>query len=178
MAISLLDFDQFNKRGGYPIGYPGNMRRFFAPQDDVHGALTYAVKSATISLAVAMYGWDDDELDQLFRDAWQQENLPVQICLDKTQAAGTHEKELLAKWPQDQIGNRIVIGQSVKHAISHTKLCVVDGILTIQGSTNWSLAGEEKQNNEMTIVWDPIFAAETRSKIDLTHDEMVKQGGK
>lgn len=172
---SISALDQFQKRGGYSVGYPANVRRFFAPLDDVHGVLTFVVKSATISLAVAMYGWDDDELDSLFRDAWQQENLPVQIALDKTQAAGVHEKEILAKWPTDVIGNRIVIGTSSKNAISHTKLAVIDGLVTVQGSTNWSLAGEQKQNNELTVIFDPVYSAETRAFIDLVHSEMEQQ---
>lgn len=169
------DLASFKKLGSFADPYPQNVRRLFAPDDDVHGAMVALVKSARVSLACAMYGWDDDELDELFRDAWQTEKLPVRIALDKSQSGGVHERTILAKWPTDVIGNEIVIGQSRKHAISHLKLCVVDGLYTIQGSTNWSLSGEQKQNNECSIVRDPTFAAESRAKIDLTFSEMLKQ---
>lgn len=174
---AIAELDRFQARGGYAPGYPANMRRFFAPEDDLHGALVALISEATISIAAAMYGYDDEELDQLFRNAWQKEGLPVQICLDKTQAAGAHEKAILAAWPTDQIGNRIVIGQSRKHAINHLKLIVVDGLYTIGGSTNLSISGETRQNNELFIVQDAVYAAETRAKIDMVHDEMIKQMG-
>lgn len=169
------DLDGYQKRGGVLPGYPSNIRRLFAPDDDVHGALVAAVKSARVSLACAMYGWDDDELDELFRDAWQTENLPVRLALDKSQSGGVHEKAILAKWPTDVIGNEIVIGQSRDHAISHLKLCVIDGVLTVGGSTNWSLSGEQRQNNEAIFIFDAVYAAETRAKIDLCFSEMQKQ---
>jgi phosphatidylserine/phosphatidylglycerophosphate/cardiolipin synthase-like enzyme len=172
---SLGELDRFQARGGYAPGYPPNMRRFFAPEDNLHGVLIEVVSKATISIAAAIYGYDDEELDQLFRNAWQKESLPVQICLDKTQAAGAHEKAILAAWPADQIGNRIVVGQSRKHAINHLKLIVVDGLYTIGGSTNLSMGGEQKQNNELIIVQDAVYAAEARAKIDMTHSEMEQQ---
>lgn len=175
MIRDINELNQFNRRGGYSINYPSNTRRLFSPDDDIHGALIYLIKGATISLAGSFYGWDDKEINELFIDAWQKENLPVQLCLDSTQAAGKAEKSLISEWPQDQIGNRLVIGQSRKHAINHTKIIVIDGEITIDGSTNFSDSGESKQNNSCVITFDSVYAAESRSKVDMTHDEMLKQ---
>jgi len=172
--LSWDSLDNF-KKAGFLSGYPTNLKRFFAPEDDVHGALAAVVKSAKLSIACAMFGWDDDEIDELFREALINEGLPVQVALDKTQAAGKHEREILAKWPVHIIGNNVVIGQSSKHAISHLKLFVIDGIYTVGGSTNLSDSGEKKQNNELIVFRDPVYAAETRAKIDLVHDEMARQ---
>ena len=169
------DLGRFKRLGRFGDTYPPNLRRFFSPDDDVHGALVAVVKSARVSLAAAFYGWDDEEVDELFRAAWQTEGLPVLICLDKTQAAGLHERELLKAWPQDQLGNRLLIGQSPKHALNHLKLVVVDGIYTIGGSTNFSESGEGRQNNEFTIVKDATYAAETRAKVDIVADAMRTQ---
>lgn len=168
-------FHQFRADGNIPMGYPQNVRRLFAPIDNVHGAIVAFCNATRTSLASAMYGWDDDEIDQLFRSKLEADHIPVQLALDKTQAGGVHERELLKKWSADEIGNSVAIGRSSKGAISHTKLIVIDGIITIQGSTNLSDSGESKQNNECTFVLDPVFAAETRSRIDVIHDEMLKQ---
>jgi len=172
--LSWDDLDQF-KQGGFSNKYPANVKRFFSPDDKVHEAIVMVVKSARVSLACSMYGWDDDEINELFMDAMLKEGLPVRLALDKTQAAGRHEKDILAQWPTHIIGNEIVIGQSRDHAINHLKMMVADGEYTIQGSTNLSDSGEKKQNNECTIIWDAVFAAETRAKIDLCHDEMARQ---
>ena len=151
------------------------MRRFFAPDDNVHGALMAVLSSARLSIAGSMYGYDDDEVNQLLLKHANNPNLPVQLALDKTQAGGAHEKALIAEWPKDIIGNRILIGQSRKHAINHLKLFVIDGLYTIGGSTNLSVGGEGAQNNELIVVRDPTYAAESRAKIDLCHSEMEKQ---
>ena len=90
---------------------------------------------------------------------------PPHIHGSRGQAGGVHEKELLAKWQNDLIGNSIAIGESTKGAISHMKIVIVDGVYTVRGSTNWSLAGEQKQDNELTIHNNAVIAAETRAEL-------------
>ncbi len=123
-----------------------------------------------------MFGWDDDDLDGLFRKAWLDGTISVRICLDKTQAGGVHEKALLQKWNGIGRGNPpFVIGQSRDHAINHLKLLVVDGLYTVMGSTNWSTSGESRQNNECSIHRDFTVAQDAIWKIALTHTEMLWQ---
>jgi hypothetical protein len=45
----------------------------------------------------------------------------------------------------------------------------------LRGSTNWSLAGEQKQDNELTVSGNAVLAAETRAALDRNHDWMLKQ---
>lgn len=158
-----------------PHGYPDNLRHLFAPVDQVHQALVALCGAASVSIAAALYGYDDDEIDALFRRKLADEHVPVTLALDKTQAAGKHEKQILSRWQPDLIGNVIVIGQSARHAISHDKMIVLDGQVTVLGSTNLSDSGESKQNNECAIVWDAVFAAEARARIDLIADQMRTQ---
>lgn len=155
-------------------GYPLNLMHLFAPVDKVHEAMVSLCQAAQVSVAAAMYGWDDEEIDQLFR-AKLLGTIPVTLALDRTQAGGVHEKKILAKWAPDTVGNVLVIGQSAKHAISHDKLIVLDGQVTIGGSTNLSESGEAKQNNECSVVWDAVYAAEARARIDIIHDQMHGQ---
>lgn len=158
-----------------PRGYPENLMHLFAPVDKVHEALVALCGAAQVSVASAMYGWDDDEIDELFREKLEAERVPVTLALDRTQAGGVHERKILAEWKPEQIGNSLVIGQSAKHAISHDKLIVLDGQVTIGGSTNLSESGESKQNNECSIVWDAVYAAESRARIDIIHNQMLEQ---
>ena len=52
---------------------------------------------------------------------------------------------------------------------------IVDGVYTVKGSTNWSLSGEQEQDNELTLGRNAVIAAETRAVLDLNHDFMLKQ---
>jgi hypothetical protein len=73
-----------------------------------------------------MYGYDDDELDELIRGKLDSKHVYVQMSLDKSQAGGVHEKVLLKNWSNTAFGNSIAIGTSeVHHAISHLKVLIV-----------------------------------------------------
>jgi phosphatidylserine/phosphatidylglycerophosphate/cardiolipin synthase-like enzyme len=123
-----------------------------------------------------MYGYDDDELDSIIREKLAEEHVYVQMSLDKSQAGGKHEKEILAEWSNTEFGNSIAIGtSSVHHAISHLKVLIVDGVYTVSGSTNWSISGESEQDNQLTLDRNAVVASELRAVLDLNHDWMLKQ---
>lgn len=160
----------------FPPDYPANARHLFAPVDEVHAAFVALCSPSDLSsLDAAMYGWDDEQIDALFRQALLQQHLPVTLCLDSSQAAGVHEKQVLAKWPGAERGNDLLIGRSEKHAISHDKLIVINRICTICGSTNLSGSGESKQNNEATIIYDRAFAGEVLNRIAAIKAQMRAQ---
>lgn len=163
------------KTGGFPPGYPSDIFRFYSPVDDVHGVLEEVLSLAQHSIVLNMYGYDDDRLDDIIRKAAANPRVYVQMSLDRSQAGGVHEKAILAKWNADAAGTSIAIGQSSKHAISHLKVLIVDGLYLVTGSTNWSLSGEQKQDNELTLHVNAVAAAEARSILDRNHAEMVRQ---
>jgi phosphatidylserine/phosphatidylglycerophosphate/cardiolipin synthase-like enzyme len=159
-------------------GYPPDTRTFYSPYDDVHGVLRALLASAQHSIVINMYGYDDDDLDVIIRDKLESEHVFVQMSLDKSQAGGVHERLLLEKWRNEKLGNSIAIGRSSRGAISHLKILIVDGVYTVKGSTNWSLSGEQKQDNEITLSRNAVIAAETRAQLDVNHDTMLKQMAK
>ena len=175
MALSALaELDHF-KATPFPPGYPTAARTFYSPVDDVHGALAAVLASAGSSVVVSMYGYDDPSLNEVLRTKLADAKIFVQLSLDSTQAAGTSEQVLLAPWQNDGTGNSIAIGHSEKSAIMHLKLVIVDGLDVITGSTNWSTSGESQQDNQLTVIRDPLVAAEARARLDIIHDGMLKQ---
>lgn len=173
MALPNLGVLTHHKAAQFPPGYPPWALTFYSPVDDVHGALVDIVASVTKSLVVAMYGFDDDDLATSIHSCLDEPDVFVQISLDSSQAAGVHEKALLAK--QDYPANSIAYGQSEKHAIMHMKLVIIDGLDVVTGSTNWSQGGETKQDNQLTIIRDPLVAAEARARVDIVHTSMLQQ---
>ena len=172
------ELHQFKAEKRFLDGYPPDTRTFFSPRDDVHGVLTSLIASAQHAIVINMYGYDDDDIDDIIRNKLRSEHVYVQMSLDKSQAGGVHERELLAQWDHSKFGNSIAIGSSAKSAISHLKICIIDGVYTVKGSTNWSLSGEQKQDNELTISRNAVIAAETRALLDMNHDWMLKQMAK
>jgi phosphatidylserine/phosphatidylglycerophosphate/cardiolipin synthase-like enzyme len=170
------DLAKFKAEGRFLDGYPDDQRTFFAPRDDIHGLLVLLLGSAQHSIVVNMFGYDDAELNKIMQSKLTDEKVYVQMSLDRSQAAGATEKQVLASWANDAFGNSIAIGtSSVHNAISHLKIVIVDGVYTVKGSTNWSLAGEQQQDNELSLSRNAVIAAETRAILDLNHDFMLKQ---
>jgi phosphatidylserine/phosphatidylglycerophosphate/cardiolipin synthase-like enzyme len=170
------ELGQYKAEGTFLDGYPDDERTFFAPRDNVHGLLVALLGSAQHSIVVNMFGYDDDELNNIIQGKLTDEKIFVQMSLDRSQATGVHEKEILAKWNNNAFGNSIAIGtSSVHNAISHLKIVIVDGVYTVKGSTNWSLSGEQQQDNELSLNRNAVIAAETRAILDLNHDFMLKQ---
>ena len=170
------DLGKYKAEGRFLDGYPNDERTFFAPRDDVHGLLVALLSSAQHSIVVNMFGYDDDELNKIIQSKLTDEKVYVQMSLDRSQSSGAHEKQILAQWNNEAFGNSIAIGtSSVHNAISHLKIVIVDGVYTVKGSTNWSLSGEQQQDNELSLNRNAVIAAETRAILDLNHDFMLKQ---
>jgi phosphatidylserine/phosphatidylglycerophosphate/cardiolipin synthase-like enzyme len=170
--LSVTDLDAF-KAKPVAAAYAPNLRTFYSPIDNVHNALKAVIASAQQSIVVAMYGFDDDELAALLDTALKDPTMFVQISLDKSQAGGVHERAILAKYSHEMTGNSVAIGTSERGAIMHRKLVIVDGVWRISGSTNWSTSGESLQDNEATILLDPVACAEARTVLDIEHTKML-----
>lgn len=172
MALdNLSDLTTYSKRG-FGVGYPSSEHlTFYAPDDDIHTALKVLLNSATQSLVVAMYGFDDEDLALIIRRKLEDEHIYVSLTLDSTQAAGKHEKAILdaMNYPT----NSIAIGRSEEHAIMHLKMAVIDGLDVVNGSTNWSASGETKQDNSLTVERHPLIAHQARTKIDKVHEAIL-----
>src|ERR1700745_4301624 len=114
-TFSWDDLAQFKAEKRFLDGYPDDQRTFFAPRDDVHSLLVALLSSAQHSIVVNMFGYDDDELNSIIKAKLEDKKVFVQMSLDRRQAAGVHERQILAKWHNNAFGNSIAIGSSSVH---------------------------------------------------------------
>jgi len=144
-TFTLLDLDTFTKEKMYSPNASKDFHLFYVGRDNVHGALKYILSKITVSLYLNMFGYDDDELNNLVMKIIHDPTITCLITLDKSQAGGVHEKRLLeSNAHADPAGynSHFAIGESATHQISHTKGFVADSLVGAEGSTNWSSSGE------------------------------------
>src|SRR5437764_4840072 len=89
---------QYKATGRFLDGYPSDVRTFYSPVDNVHAMLTSLLASTQKSIVLNMYGYDDDELNDIIMSKLTNEHVYVQLSLDKSQAGGVRERDLLGTW--------------------------------------------------------------------------------
>jgi hypothetical protein len=194
--FDLLDLQQYTQEKAYATTASKDYHLFYVGRDDVHDILKHVLSRVSVSLYLNMFGYDDDELNDILMTLALDPTITMLITLDKSQAGGKHEKALL---DADKAKNfalfntsvatqrEIVIGQSATHQISHTKGFVADGKVAGEGSTNWSASGEgefvvtgkaggpgfKAQNNTQSIITDPDTIS--RFSAELVAEHMIAQ---
>jgi hypothetical protein len=173
-------------------GY-GDSWLFYVGRDDVHGVLKTILTDETMALKLSMFGYDDEELNDVIVKKLQDEMVKVQITLDKSQAGGVHERKILeanATLAGERWFNSVAIGQSETHQIVHTKggVLVSQG-LWFEGSTNWSASGEgtgrhpdgtheagyKAQENTLLVSANPVHLIRFATRLDASHMVAQKQ---
>lgn len=170
-----------------------DFRVFYVGRDDVHGVLMHLFTRVSLSVTMNMFGYDDDDLNNVLMGLVKNPSVMVQVTLDKSQASGAHEKAILGSdMAQDAQGwaNDFAVGESSTSQISHTKGGVLDGIVAFEGSTNWSSSGEgtginltaakqapgfKAQNNTLAVYVNTYEIAKFAARLHYEHAVAVSQ---
>jgi hypothetical protein len=186
-SFTLDDLAQYTREGAFGPSASSDFRVFYVGRDDVHGVLVHLFSRVKLSVKMNMFGYDDDQLNQLLFALAQDPTVMVQVTLDKSQASGVHEKEVLASdvaADAAAFAADFAVGQSATHQISHTKGGVLDGIVAFEGSTNWSSSGEgtgislgqakqhsgfKAQNNTLAVYTNAYEIAKFSARLDYEH---------
>jgi hypothetical protein len=193
-SFTLDDLAEFTLEQRYSDNASADFHLFYVGRDNVHEILKYILSRARVSLYLNMFGYDDDELNKILMAKALDPNVTMLVTLDKSQAGGKHEKQLVDLDASTQDGvaafnTHFVIGQSATHQISHTKGFVADSKVGAEGSTNWSASGEgtfvvtghpggsgyKAQNNTQSVFTDPDTIA--RFQAELIQEHLAAQKG-
>jgi len=193
-TFDLLDLQQYTMEKSYSNTASQDFHLFYVGRDDVHDILKHVLSRVSVSLYLNMFGYDDDELNDILMAKALDPRVTMLITLDKSQAGGVHEKVLLnsdiAKNP-DAYNTHFVVGQSATRQISHTKGFVADGRVGGEGSVNWSASGEgtfvisgaaggagyKAQNNTQSIFTDTDTISRFQAELIAEHMTAQQQAG-
>ena len=164
-----------------------DFRVFYVGRDDVHGVLMHLFTRVSLSVKMNMFGYDDEDLNNVLMGLVRNPLIFVQVTLDRSQSTVAHEKAILGSdEAQDVPGfaNDFVVGESDTSQISHTKGGILDGIVAFEGSTNWSSSGEgtgisltaakqapgfKAQNNTLAVYTNLYVIAKFSARLGYEH---------
>jgi hypothetical protein len=185
--FTLNDLATYTPEQAFPLTASQDFRVFYVGRDDVHGVLMHLFTRVSLSVKMNMFGYDDNDLNNVLIGLARNPSVMVQVTLDKSQAADPAEKAILSSdVVQDAAGFAadFVVGESATSQISHTKGGVLDGIVAFEGSTNWSSSGEgtgisltgakqtpgfKAQNNTLAVYTNPYEIAKFAARLDYEH---------
>jgi len=84
----LPDLQQFTREGVYSNTASKDFHLFYVGRDNVHEILKYVLSRCSVSLYLNMFGYDDDELNQILMGKVMDPAVTVLIALNKSQACG------------------------------------------------------------------------------------------
>jgi hypothetical protein len=194
-TFNLLDLQQYTREKSYSTTASQDFHLFYVGRDDVHDILKYVLSRVSVSLYLNMFGYDDDELNDILMAKALDPEVTMLITLDKSQAGGVHERALLnsdiTRNPT-AYNTHFVVGQSATGQISHTKGFVADGRAGGEGSVNWSTSGEgtfvitgqpggagyAAQNNTQSIFTGSDTITRFQAELIAEHMTAQQQAGK
>jgi hypothetical protein len=185
--FSLDDLAVYTAEQAFGPTASADFRVFYVGRDDVHGVLMHLFTRVSLSVKMNMFGYDDEDLNNVLMNLVRNPSVVVHVTLDRSQSSIAHEKAILGSdAAQDAAGfaNDFVVGESDTGQISHTKGGVLDGIVAFEGSTNWSSSGEgtgisltaakqapgfKAQNNTLAVYTSQYEIAKFIARLDYEH---------
>ena len=94
-TFDLLELQQYTQEKVYATTASKDFHLFYVSRDDVHSILKYVLSRVSVSLYLNMFGYDDDELNDILMTLALDPTVTMLVTLDKSQATGKHERALL-----------------------------------------------------------------------------------
>src|SRR5260221_7306396 len=84
--FALLDLQQYTQEKVYATTASKDFHLFYVGRDDVHSILKHVLSRVSVSLYLNMFGYDDDELNDILMKIALDDTITMLVTLDKSQA--------------------------------------------------------------------------------------------
>jgi phosphatidylserine/phosphatidylglycerophosphate/cardiolipin synthase-like enzyme len=118
---------------------------YFSPYGGCTEAIVKALNKAKQTVLVQAYSFTSAPIAAALRDAHRR-GVKVQVVLDKSQKTDKYSSATFLK----NVGIPVWIDS--KHAIAHNKIIIIDAVIVITGSFNFSKAAEERNAENLLII--------------------------
>jgi phosphatidylserine/phosphatidylglycerophosphate/cardiolipin synthase-like enzyme len=130
---------------------PKGVRVYFSPPGGATEAIETALGRATNTVLVQAYSFTSARISRALLDAHRR-GVRVQVILDDSHLTERYSEADFLR------NNGIPVLLDAQHAIAHNKVMVIDEVVVITGSFNFTRAAEEKNAENLLVIHDPVLA--------------------
>ncbi|MCP3719873.1 hypothetical protein [Paraburkholderia sp. CNPSo 3281] len=88
-TFDLLELQQYTREKSYSSTASKDFHLFYVGRDDVHNILKYVLSRASVSLYMNMFGFDDEELNEILMQQALDPTITMMITLGSASGEGT-----------------------------------------------------------------------------------------
>lgn len=141
-----------------------NTQIYFSPKGGCQTAILSELHKAKKKILIQAYSFTSKPIVQELLDA-KSRGVEVEIITDKSSVDNASRKSLYTVSV-----NGCAVYVDAKHAIAHNKVMIIDDIITITGSFNFSAAAESSNAENLLVIKSKLLA-ESYTKNWETHKE-------
>jgi phospholipase D len=124
---------------------------YFSPKGGCEDQIIYWISRANVSLHILIYSFTLDSIGDALVEAHNQ-GLAVRVVLEKSQVSQYSEYQKLK-------AAGIMVRNDTNSKLMHNKVMIIDGVIVITGSFNWSQNAEERNNENLIVINSTYVAA-------------------
>ncbi len=138
---------------------------FFSPDDGVLAALVPVLESAQESIYFLAFSFTSNQLGEIVRQK-AEANVTIAGVMDDEQVRSNQGTEY-DPFRQAHLDVRI----DGNDGLMHHKVFIVDGKIVVMGSYNFSQSAEEKNDENLLIIYDPVIAEQFTSEFQRVYQQ-------
>lgn len=135
----------------------GDVKPYFVPGDDCRKVLIAEIEAAKESILVLAYNFTDQQVSMALQAA-QERGVAVAVVLDYK---ASHQATAQGYWLR-KAGCQVRTDK--KHAIQHNKVMIFDSVRMVTGSYNFSASANERNAENLLVIWDEPETLEAYSR--------------
>ena len=141
------------------LGWAQNIQVYFSPNGGCEEAVVSEIRTARRSIDIAMYYLSSRKIAQALLEA-KENNVQVKIVLDQGQEIESASKSsYLVKHGFD-------VRYHLGFGLMHNKFAIIDTRALITGSFNWTLTAEERNEENLLVITDPLTIQKYEDRFD------------
>ena len=138
---------------------------YFSPKGGCEDQVIYWISKANISIHVMIYAFTLDSIGDALIDA-SRRGVEVKVVFEKSQINRYSEYHRLR-------AAGIEVRNDTNAKLMHNKVLIVDGVIVVTGSFNWSKNAENYNNENIIIIRSTYVAAEYEEEFQKIWNESV-----